>query len=592
MALEIAGLVLGAVSALAALRGALDTALLIDSYFDEEKSDCGYLALRYHVQKTRMDLWRQVYKIDDPSTCPLRHKPEVVQKLVVQILGQITQLFDDSKKLVKRHQISTQELPPAGAGGVSHSQDTIKALSKLRIKPMAKFRWTIKGKAEFEEKVLRISTLVDDLQGFTIDASELRSLERALPSMSLKSVANAEMLQTLHDSQAESNVCLATSAKVKLLRKKTTHPLDGSVTVITNDQLRFLKDSSTLGTLRLPSAGFRPVWIEWCIISEGAAAPEYIRRIKALGYLLEQAGNPALRLPVCYGIFDDLAHEAKFGARRIGYVFGAPHAGGHHPASASASTSASASAMTVPRPPPCPSYDGNFRDHPPRTLSDLIRDAKSFPVPLLGDRFALAVALATAFGNFHSAGWLHKGFHSGSIAFLAHAPTTTTRGEGEEGVTAAIRITDPFVTGFQYARPAGAHSLSRGPLEDGALEHYYHPAADKGFSRRLDLYSLGVVLCEVGRWGLVAATVSEGTRRRMVDRAAWRNYMVTRVLADIGWRMGAMYQSAVRTLLECRLPDDDGDNDDDDDDDDGDHGGFFEQEYFEKVIRPLSACSA
>lgn len=72
----------------------------------------------------------------------------------------------------------------------------------------------------------------------------------------------------------------------------------------------------------------------------------------------------------------------------------------------------------------------------------------------------------------------------------------------------------------------------------------------------------------------------------MVDRAAWCNYLVSKVLPDMGWRMGEKYQSVVRILLQCQL------TNDDDDDDGADDEGFFEQQYFEKAIQPLSACSA
>ncbi|GAW14647.1 hypothetical protein ANO14919_040500 [Xylariales sp. No.14919] len=558
---EVSGLLLGAVSVLTSLKGTLDTALLIEFYLDDEKLNCSYLALRYHIQKTRLDLWRRVYNIDDISACPLRKQPEIVQRLVIQILGQINQLFDESKRLVDKHNINTPVSPAANVDGTPRPQDAvIAALSKIRVKPKAKFLWTIKGKAEFEEKVSNINTLIDDLEGFTVNASESQSLQRALPSMGLKHITNTTMLHTLLEPNTRVDSALATSARVKLLQSNFAKSPESSATVLTIDQLRFLQNSSTLGTLRSTAMSFTPVWIEWSVVSDGTAAPEYIRRIKALGYLLEKASDPVLRLPVCHGIFDDLAYEAEFGARRIGYVFSAPQAG-HN----------STSSLPVPAPLSLPTYGRNFRDHPPRTLSDLIKD-KSFPVPLLGDRFTLAFTLATAFSYFHSAGWLHKGFHSGNIIFLA-------QDSGQEG---AIRATDPFITGFQYSRPADSHSLSRGPLENSDLEHYYHPSAEKGFSRRIDLYSLGVVLCEIGRWGLVRSTVPDQARRKMVDRVAWRNYLVRKVLADIGWRMGEKYQSAVRTLLECQLPDDEN----------GNSGEFFEQEYFEKVIRPLSACSA
>ncbi|RWA08863.1 hypothetical protein EKO27_g6229 [Xylaria grammica] len=231
---------------------------------------------------------------------------------------------------------------------------------------------------EFEEKVSNINTLINDLEGFTVNASESQSLQRALPSMSLKHITNTK----------------------------------SSETVLTIDQLRFLQTSTR--------------WYRG-----PPAAPEYIRRIKVLGYLLEKASDPVLRLPVCHGIFDDLAYEAEFGARRIGYVFSAPQAS-HNPSSA----------LPVPTPPSLPVYGRNF-----------------------------------PFSYFHSAGWLHKGFHSGNIIFLA-------QDSGQEGT---IRATDPFITGFQYSRPVDSHSLSRDPLGNGDLEHYYHPSAEKGFSRRIDL---------------------------------------------------------------------------------------------------------
>ncbi|KAI8635568.1 prion-inhibition and propagation-domain-containing protein [Xylariaceae sp. FL1651] len=563
--LEIPGFVVGAVGILTAFKGALDTALLIESFFDDGKTGSGYLALSYHIEKTRLYLWCQICNIDDESTCTLRNEPELVQETVMRILGEITRLYKETEGLVEKHHIGIPNLPKTDDkdGTWRSNGAVVKALSAITVKPKSRLRWTIKGKAKFEEKVAKIGKLVGDLQSFTIDASKSQSLDRALPSMALKSINNVELLQTLHDPKTKADAALAASARVKLLQTELAQSSEESVTVITNDQLRFLRNSSNLGTLRSPAAGFTPVWVEWSIINDGLGAHEYIRRIKALGYLLEQVGEPALRLPTCYGIFDDLAYEAEFGSRRIGYIFGAPR-----------EDYGLSSSLTTTTQPSLPSYEGNFRDYPPRSLSELIRDTGSTSVPLLGDRFALAFTLATSFSHFHSAGWLHKGFHSGNIVFLAQSAGTET----------TIKVTDPFITGFQYSRPATAHSLSGGPLENSELEHYYHPSADKGFSRRIDLYSLGVVLCEIGRWGLVGDTVSERTRRKMIDRSAWREYMIGKVLVDIGWRMGEKYQSAVRTLLECRLPDDDGDGDED--------GGFFEQQYFEKIIQPLSACSA
>ncbi|KAI1263623.1 prion-inhibition and propagation-domain-containing protein [Xylariaceae sp. FL1019] len=556
--MEPVGFVIGAVSLLAGFKGALDTCLLIESFVDDGKTGCGYLALRYHIQKTRLDLWRQVYHVNEPEKCPLRYKSAVVQRTVLDILGEITKQLDDAQKLVKRHDIKPASLAASGAGSENAmtTDEKVRALSRVVVKPKSRFMWTIKGKDEFNEKVSRIRELVDNLHEFTVNTSDATSLNKALPSVSLKSIYDLELLQTLQDPATKVDAALAMSAKVKMLRSSLEQePSKNSVTVLANNEVKFLKDSTVLATLRSPAVGFTSVWIEWTVINQGDASDEYVRRIKLLGSLLEAVGDIALSIPVCYGIFDDLTYEAETGSKKLGYVFGAPR-----------NESPQATKL------PTIKYEGNFRDYPPSSLNKLIRDYPKTPIPVLGDRFTLAFTLATAFSRFHCSGWLHKGFHSGNIMFLSRVTSTGN----------IISITDPLITGFQYSRPASAHSLSRGPLENHELEHYYHPSADRGFSRRTDLYSLGVVLCEIGRWELVGDKVSERTRKKIDGRKGWRDYMVKKVLADIGWRMGDKYQSAVRTLLECRLPDDDYD----------DEGGLFEQQYFEKVIQPLSACSA
>lgn len=105
--------------------------------------------------------------------------------------------------------------------------------------------------------------------------------------------------------------------------------------------------------------------------------------------------------------------------------------------------------------------------------------------------------------------------------------------------------------------------------------------ADQGFTKRLDLYSLGVVLCEIGRWDLLADTTEKAKKKHhLTSREAWRAYISTTWLSDLGWRMGKNYQDAVGVLLKCELPSD-GDDDD-----------LFAQQFQQKVIQPLSMCTA
>ena len=75
-------------------------------------------------------------------------------------------------------------------------------------------------------------------------------------------------------------------------------------------------------------------------------------------------------------------------------------------------------------------------------------------------------------------------------------------------------------------------------------------------------------------------TVTDRRKKQLTSRQAWREYMLNHVVEDLGWRMGKLYRDAVKTLLDSSLPTDDA----------GD--AFFAQQFLERVIQPLSICSA
>ncbi|KAM0437816.1 hypothetical protein ACHAPT_002181 [Fusarium lateritium] len=521
-----AGVALGAIAIVLAFKGAIDTVLLIEAFIDSSESDSRHWALRYHIQKTRLEVWGDEWRVDDQELCTLASKTDRVKIIIERILDEISALNRRIDGLVNKHNIERK------AGG------------SIRYR----FRWTIRAKDEFKDNVNKFKELVDDLYGFTSHPERTRLMTTGFLPQILAAVESSRMLQSLSEQPPEDDHVLSLSAKVKMIQDQISH--DEYSTRLTHlgpprPDFRLLENSQSMGMVTTPDGRVFPAWVEWKSFSPGPQAKQYLQRIEALGYLLDKVSEPGLRLPPFYGIYDDLAYELDSGLRRIGYIFGAPDHlvdvyGNRH------------------------ELNRNVIECPPRSLSSLMRDHKATP-PLLDDRFRLAHALASAFGLFHAAGWLHKGLHSGSILFLQES----------NGATA---FSEPFITGFQYSRPQQQASLSQGPLEDDKLQHYYHPATDKGFSKRLDLYSLGVVLCEIGRWGLIADSTFKERRKALADRTAWRNYIMRTWLADLGWRMGKKYQDAVGVLLECQLPSDElGD-------------GFFAQEFYRKVIQPLSAC--
>ncbi|OLN95463.1 hypothetical protein CCHL11_05176 [Colletotrichum chlorophyti] len=528
--MEPIGLAVGVVGILFAFKGAIDSALILEDFIDDNQSESRHWALRYHVQKCRLEAWGDHCNIKDEANCTLAKKTQSLKKVIKWTLEEIQRLNDMIDSLVQKHDISQD----AGAR-------------------KRKFRWHIKTKSEFERLVLNFQRLVDDLEEFTYSSTQLQLLTKAFLPVMLAEMRNVKMLESLADHPPAGDQTIALSAKAKLLQGQLSRSESQVATAIWLHGPSFeLVDNASkngLGLIKESEEKVRPVWIEWSIFDQGPETKLYVERIEALGRLLKGISEPALRLPPFYGIYDDVDYEIQNRSKRIGYVFGAPESALDYEKRAH-------------------TFRCDVDENPPVNLASMLEDESATP-PLLGDRFRLAFTLASAFSLFHAAGWLHKGLHSGNILFLREANGT-------------ISVTEPFITGFQYARRQNQASLSRGPLESKKLMHYYHPDAAAGFSKRLDLYSLGIVLCEIGRWATMPSRMPTQKLKKLSSREAWRNYILGSRLEELGWRMGEQYRSAVRVLLQCDLPDDNSRL----------GHAFFAQEFQKKVLQPLSKCTA
>ncbi|OMP88854.1 hypothetical protein BK809_0005575 [Diplodia seriata] len=118
------------------------------------------------------------------------------------------------------------------------------------------------------------------------------------------------------------------------------------------------------------------------------------------------------------------------------------------------------------------------------------------PQASLSRRFDIALGLAEAVLQFHTAGWLHKGIRSENILFIVTA-----------GVSLEHRLgTTAYLIGFDNARPdtEDGQLLTQQPQMDLQADLYRHPSArgaDRQYFRKsFDLYSLGCVLLELGLW--------------------------------------------------------------------------------------------
>ena len=134
---------------------------------------------------------------------------------------------------------------------------------------------------------------------------------------------------------------------------------------------------------------------------------------------------------------------------------------------------------------------------PPLSLREAILSSQRGK-PTLGQRFAIAKAIAQALLKWHTSGWVHQSIASHNIVFLC-----------KEG-SASVDFTKPFLCGFEYTRVVGFQSNERHPgHRKSEYDLYRHPDRQddsmQTHKKEHDIYSLGLLLLEIGLWDTLKA---------------------------------------------------------------------------------------
>jgi hypothetical protein len=217
------------------------------------------------------------------------------------------------------------------------------------------------------------------------------------------------------------------------------------------------------------------VWIEWKPNEvagpgqpDGQVDPKIRTRVQKLAALLKQNNRKVtFRAPHCLGYFVDESEDRE---SRFGLVF-------EKPASVPPSTQ-------------------------PTTLRAMIEDANA-GIPSLTDRINLMRLLAETVERLHAVDWLHKGLRSANILFFTYQNRET--GELE------VNYSDPYISGFDYSRPATSDDMTERPTDNPKADIYRHPhvqstgnreesSGRKSYKKSFDIYSLGIVLLEIAYW--------------------------------------------------------------------------------------------
>lgn len=200
----------------------------------------------------------------------------------------------------------------------------------------------------------------------------------------------------------------------------------------------------------------------------------------------------------------------------------------------------------------------------------------------LEDRFRIALEIATAVFEIHTAGWVHKAVRSDNVLINVDS------GPLQQGVKTDAAVGPAYLVGFEASRPIIEGSEGR-PEMDPVKRLYQHPERQGGrdvmiqkFGIRHDMYSLGAVLIEIGYRKTLrsifkfSATTSlrrptrgeaEDTHRRLIDYAQ-----------RLGDKMGSKYAAAAYSCLTKTT-------------ERGRSSASLREELYQDVLRPLKEIS-
>ena len=412
------------------------------------------------------------------------------------------------------------------------------------VKNPRRLQWIAFDKDEFMKVLDRLIQLNDHLKGL-MHGHQLRALESATQKThlemvqiqasvaELKHLVTAAMLLQEHNgvesstasSRRRNDKALASLADFKKLNAKHDvpgHQLNYSQIYYKDDGAAACTSDSrirTEGKLYPGDGTQQHVWIEWKAYDtvydrnqeRHFPLPKNLKRVKALVSLLQSDKPREFCAPRCLGFFDDRddtknsTHEHRFGL-----VF-EKHEEGASPVS----------------------------------LRQMIFTR---PKPSLSDRVALAHKLSTCLLYLHAVNWLHKGLRSDGVILFTNSDTPN--------------ITDPSITGFEFARPdkSGETTTTATEFAD-YLMLYVHPnyqgyEAKGTYRKTFDIYSLGIILLEIAHWKRIEDILGIDTHAaKPAQLKAVRGRLLlpgSPYLAYVRENLGDRFYTAVRSCVEGR----------------------------------------
>ncbi|KAL5332280.1 hypothetical protein BJX70DRAFT_384567 [Aspergillus crustosus] len=175
----------------------------------------------------------------------------------------------------------------------------------------------------------------------------------------------------------------------------------------------------------------------------------------------------------------------------------------------------------------------------PKPLVSLLQLGEDFPVPALETRFRLAYDLMMAVLQLRSQNLVHGNINSSNVLIF---PGLTTSNQNEVGLTENLRR--PYLTSF--AQFSG-NNPSPEPLSESM---YRHPddkrSIDDDAAWAYDLYSLGLILLEIGLW-----TPISRLWKLKYDNSKFKQRVESMYLKKLGPKCGSAFSHVVQLCLDA-----------------------------------------
>lgn len=517
--------------------------------------DASLLRTLLNLEEYHFTQWARKVGLTEPGA---RLNPRLNHNLAAELMRQLEillgtdkirerykmELVVDLPKNVTEHKLSdgASALNVLGQVVSDETRGEILARAKLiqskNILPK-RLWWAAVDKNRFEELVRDVRAIVQGLWALldSFQQDEVMSNIQQILSVVIevsKDVNSLKDLQTAlksaTDETTRENGSLAAAAGIKAVRMELED--DGSSSSLAQSLARPRRDillkplSRTLLTNFVPKSGNSSIGTgfyagEQVLVEFKSVIPKLKSKLKTrvenLAVLLSTTKDPSFLTLHCLGFFED--------GDRFAFIFQYPT----KPASFS-------TALT------------------PVSLLDLLRDPTM--QPSVTARIRLTLNLCSTLLALHTAGWLHKDFRSENILFFpAH--------QSSSSVPSRYSLSEPYLTGFAFSRIDSPAEISEQPSADPLSDIYRHPHAlgdpSVSFEKRMDLYSLGVVMVEIAEWRALKALV-----RKCVDVTSDMVDVPLSALAGVGpwlvrervkngavsFRMGEVFARAVEKFLE------------------------------------------